>query len=178
MTTTNVISQGWPFAPVGTSGTLAGGSPYAYHCHVSLLENNSLVYGDCDDSIEPINHEVTVGNTIADLGLRFRNRVKAVPARPGNADCEHEPNRGAWQDFTPTYDDETRNIIEAEVRMVGAEGGPLARPDRYLHSYMNDEEVYVELKNTTCLPATWSTVIGRHHNAHIISNAMHMPKKG
>jgi hypothetical protein len=163
MVTTDMVAQGAPFAPIGTSGG------YPYHAHISLLENNSFEDGSCYESVEPINHEVTVGETIANIRLQLRNRDKTHVVRPGNTSCEENPDYGQWQSFQPTYNDETRNIVEAELHMLDATR-VTGTTNRYENSYMNDEEVFVELKNRTC-GSNWSVIRGRHSEARIISNA-------
>jgi hypothetical protein len=162
--TTNLIVAGAPFAPMGNSGVV-----YPYHAHISLLENNETNDLSCDNSNEPINHKITVDDNLANIRLRLRNRNKTVAAQPGTVNCEENPNRGVWQSFEPTYNDETRNIIEAELHMEAA-AQVTGHADRYQNGYMNDEEVEVELRNKSC-SEPWYVARGRNDNTRVISNA-------
>jgi Secretion system C-terminal sorting domain/SprB repeat len=128
------FEQGFPLAPMGNSGYISEGQPYAYHVHVTQLENNSHDHGSLTDCIDAM-HQLTLEGNTAPLSTRLRNR-DATPAIDLNhdANCEHNGNWGA---FIPSYTNNTKNIVEIEVFMQGA----LAvngETDRYANGFMNE----------------------------------------
>lgn len=146
ITTTNTFQANWPLAPVGTSGG------YAYHLHLMQLENGNSNYNDKDDCIDA-GHDIRTSTNYVPLGTRLRRRdfSPAINIRCNN-NCEQTNSFGIWNNFVPTYTDNTRNIIQTEVSISNATAPPSPIPntvitDRYSNGFMNESLIEVKIKN-------------------------------
>jgi len=163
ITTTDEFEEGWPLAPMGTSGHPSGSSSsYDYHVHIAQHENNNNDYNSYTDCIDPI-HDLRLSTALVPLTTRVRKRNLSPNINlTSSADCEEHNNAGTWNSFVPGYDNNTRNILETEVYMDGATAPPYS-DHRYANGFMS--ESVIELKIKAAQSSNYQPIKGRHFDS-------------
>jgi hypothetical protein len=149
-TTTNRVSQDELFAPIGNSAANNA------HLHVSLLENNATDFNSATDCIDPWNVVTHPNNALeGDLRTRRSNNFNLV-------NCEHDQGEDAWGTLVPRYDNNTRNILEAQVSMPGAV--MTAAGTAYTNVCMDEDKIEIQIKKQN--ENIWSKIKGSMYESY------------
>jgi hypothetical protein len=148
-TTDNRVQAGQLIAPIGDSGAMA------VHLHLSCLESGTITTSPTE-SIDPWNFVVHEDN-ILDTRLRSRGAPNF-----NTVICEENVGNAAWGTVTPSYGNNTRNVMEVEVSMPNAVmGNPL---DRYTNVVMNEDRIDIQMTNA--LENNFQNIIGSQFNSY------------
>ena len=157
-TTRNTFGANTPIAPMGNSG--ADGR---YHLHLTQYENQENNFNshiNCIDPLRDMNTAVAPDHNL-NINLRRRNFTPNVNLNC-NTNCEENGNYGQWNAFVPTYNAETRNIVQVQIVLPDA-AHPDGINDRYTNAYMHESEIKVTLRDQ--ITNTENTLRGAYHFA-------------
>ncbi|MFN0213171.1 MAG: PKD domain-containing protein, partial [Saprospiraceae bacterium] len=161
-TTTNHVTQNWPIAPIGNSGTMGA------HLHLSLLESGNLP-SSSTESIDPWNAVVNPDNA---LETRIRSRSQqnfALNECEANHPAPQPQTQHNWGGIQLDYANDTRNILEVEVAMTGAQtvDNTAAGLDQYTNTCMNEDRIDILIRNTAA-GGNSTNIQGRHHHSRFV----------
>jgi hypothetical protein len=104
------------------------------------------------------------------LDSRIRGRSLVAPNIFDLEICEHNHTSGlgqvntnyTWNEFNPKYDNDSKNVLEVEVSMVGAIT-PATELAKYTNVVMNEDLIEIQLKKST--GPKFNNILGRYHES-------------